>query len=179
MVDELLTTYGLVEEVPSCYLGSPYQTCYLFRNILTIQPLVVYWRLIIMINRTILRIKNLSPEFVLELEHSPLDAAHHIGMSIENGRRWKPCGYWLLAFSLPAALWAYSNCESAEMEYTKEAEWIQRLLYRFVNSMETAYATIFERYWGVLRMDYSDFAEFDESGDRRWSLTSIESPDSE
>ena len=149
LVQQSLQHENAVEEVLSMDPGSPYATCYKYNSLLVSQPLLLYWRIVIIINSTIQRLAlqtSRCPVSTQELDASSVCAAHHIARSAEDGRRSTPIASMIQIFNLPAAIWAFSFSRSQEVSSGREARWLSVLMEEYIQLLDSMMKALIEKY---------------------------------
>lgn len=147
-----------VEETQNTSSDSPFEISYRFSSAVVAQPLLLYWRLIIIINSVIhnLLARTEARDFdVKELKVSSIHAADQIAISAQNGRQSKPVVSVVYSFGLPAAIWAYTNHEFREWKQSSERDWLLELLYEYLKPMNTAVRAITVKYWDAVGLPCS------------------------
>ena len=156
IAQEMLNNTAMVEQVPSQYPDSPYQTYYRYRSLLVAQPLWLYWRVLIIINNTIQQLMIAPGGYLFvqeDLNASSLYAAHQLAMSAEDGRRWSPIASMLQLFNLPAAIWAFSHSGSGEWIGSPEIHWLLLLMQEFVAPLDKMYKALCVKYLDAVGLD--------------------------
>lgn len=118
-------------ETRSSFPGSPFRVCYRFSSVLSAQPLLLYWRLVIIIDNVIRALsdrKILDNRRLQEPKVSSIHAADQIAMSAEQGRRSVPVVSTLHGFSLPTEIAAYSSFDLGEERSPSKINWLLDLL---------------------------------------------------
>jgi hypothetical protein len=158
LADQILIDSASVVEVPSPSSDSPLQVCYQFSSALIIQPLLLYWRLIIIIDniiQTLSAITGAKDNSLKELQVSSIYAADRIGMSAEQARHSVPVVSTLHGFSLPAAIAAYSNWEFRPWKSEDEIQWLKEGLRDCLTPMSSAMRSIMVNYFGAVGLPRS------------------------
>ena len=163
IVDHVLSDPNLCEEVRSTPSDCPFQSCYHFSSALVTQPLLLYWRLIIIINSMIHSLLARTEAHgidIKELKVSSIHAADQIAMSAQDGRQSMPVVSVVYFFGLPAAIWAYSNHEFREWKSSAEPDWLLELLREYLQPMNKFMRAIMGKYWDAVGLPCSNEAIF-------------------
>ncbi|KAI9694802.1 MAG: hypothetical protein M1822_000418 [Bathelium mastoideum] len=92
--------------------GSPFDTYYVYDSIATAQTLSLYWRIVMLINKSLQIIGPISPGGSpdnTQLSASSLAAAEHLLKTVEYTRDWRPYGSIHLLAGLPLAHDVYTG----------------------------------------------------------------------
>ena len=181
IVQDILADASLVRESTSTCKDSPYRTCYNYLSLLVAQPLLLYWRILIIVNNTIqqLGLEAENDETLHELNASSLSAAHHIASSAEDIRRWTPIASIITLFNLPAAIWVLSRSTSYGLDRSKEAEWLSVLMEEYTQPLDKSLKDLIETYLRAVGLkDKHDMTETHISATRkpRLALPGMNSP---
>jgi hypothetical protein len=163
MANQILCDPASVNETQTTHSDSPFKICYHFSSALVAQPLLLYWRLIIIINSMIHNLLARTEVHcidVKELKVSSIHAADQIAMSAQDGRQSMPIVSVHYFFSLPAAIWAYSNHEFREWKSPSEPDWLLELLCEYLRPMNKLVRAIMVKYWDAVGMPCSNIAIF-------------------
>lgn len=163
ILNQTLIDADLVEEIRSTLPGSPFQLCYRFSSALVAQPLLLYWRLIIIIDSMIHKLLALTSAHDVdtrELKVSSIHAADQIAMSAQDGRQSMPIVSVIYFFSLPAAIWAYSNHEFRGWKSSVRPDWLVELLREYLQPMEKLMRALTVKYWDAVGLPCSNAAIF-------------------
>ena len=158
LVDQILSDSNSVMEIPSTSSDSSLQICYHFSSGLITQALLLYWRLIIIIDNIIQTLSakaGISNNSLKELQVSSIHAADQIAMSAEQARHSVPIVSTLHGFSLPAAIAAYSNWEFRPWKSNDEIQWLKEGLRDCLAPMSSAMRSIMVKYFGAVGLPRS------------------------
>jgi hypothetical protein len=112
-IDQMFRDPSIVEEVPHPDGDDINDTYYAYSNFMTAQSVTLFWRLLIIINRTIMTISSMVPNSGStshsQLLASSLAAATSICKTVEYMRAWKPLGVINILVSLPFCYAAFEG----------------------------------------------------------------------
>ena len=166
-VRDILEDSTYVEMVPSQIPDSPFPTRYRYRNMLYSGSLLVYWRVLIIINGTIQRLQCAARHEhghcmpMQDLESSTLRAALGIGMSAEDGLRWRPVSSLTQIFTIPAAIWAYSGYDDRNPGGCYKMDWLLTMQSAFLSSVDQTCRAVATQYIDAVGLACPSFADFD------------------
>lgn len=154
---DILTDPDQVREIPSQHPDSPFHLCYRFGTILSAQPLLLYWRLVIILNTVV---QDLAVEadgeatFLNELMASSVHAADQITKSAEDGRQSMPIVSILHVFTIPPAIWAYARSVDGVWTWTAKTRWLAALLHQYLEPMNKLVRAMLVKYLDAVGMSY-------------------------
>jgi hypothetical protein len=157
IANDILRDPDQVQEIPSQYPDSPFRFCYRFSTILSAQPLLLYWRLVIILNTIAqdLSIESDGETTLLdELKGSSVYAADQIAKSAEDGRQSMPIVSILHVFTMPVAIWASARSAAGVWSWTPKTHWLATLLYEYLEPMNKLVRAMVVKYLDAVGMSY-------------------------
>lgn len=163
IVSDVLRDPDQVQEVPSQHPDSPFYLCYRFSTMLSAQPLLLYWRLLIIVNTVIQQLLielNRDSGLLEQLRVSSVQAADQIARSAEDGRESMPIVSVLHVFAIPAAIWAYARSPSGVWTWTSKTHWLATFLYEYLEPTNKLVRAMAVKYLDAVGMSYPGQAMF-------------------
>ena len=157
IANDILSDPDQVQQIPSRHPNSPFHLCYRFGTILSAQPLLLYWRLVIILNTVVqdLAIEaNVEATFLSELKASSVYAADQIAKSAETGRQSMPIVSILHVFTIPTAIWAYARSADGVWTWTAKTHWLATLLHEYLEPMKKLVRAMLVKYLDAVGMSY-------------------------
>ena len=166
-----------VQEIPSQHPDSPFRFCYRFRTILSAQPLLLFWRLVIILN-TIAQDLSIEADgettLLDELKRSSVCAADQIAKSAEDGRQSMPIVSILHVFTIPAAIWANARSAAGVWTWTPKTRWLGTLLYEYLEPMNKLVRAMVVKYLDAVGVSYPYEAMFAGLSSEEWDKCKVE-----
>ena len=176
IVQTMLADHDTVQKVSNDHNDAPFPKIYRISSLLAAQSLLVYWRLIIIMDnviRDLMSRNDCSIVSLEELEMSSLQAAEQIAMAAEHGRRTMPIAAVLYSFGVTAALWAYSHVRYRKHRPILEIRWLRNLLYEYLDPMTLFMRTMLVRYLDAVKIPIPEAAIFKGLTAKQWDKCKV------